>query len=54
MYAKMNAFMSLTTVVEDEPGGPVYPFVSLSPDRIPVNTDHKTVAAKTDVFKLIP
>lgn len=54
--------MLLTTVVEDEPGGQVYPFVSLSPDMIPDNIhratitqkDHKVVSANADVFKVIP
>lgn len=44
MYIKkrMNAFMPLTTAEEDEPGGRVYPFVSLSLDRIPVNIHRAT------------
>lgn len=54
--------MLLTIVVEDEPGGQVYPFVSLSPDRIPDNIhkatitqkDHNIVPAKADIFKCIP
>lgn len=42
--------MSLTTVVEDEPGGRVYPFVSLSPDRIPVNIRSATITQKTTKY----
>lgn len=54
IHEKYEVFKSLTTVVEDEPGGPVYPFVSLSPGRIPDNIHRVTITQNVTKHCLIP